>query len=445
MNRRNRVAALPVAAVASALVLAACSGGSATDPTASATGGSGSAEQVSIRAAWWGADSRNNATIAALDLYTAENPHVTINSEYAPFAGHFDKLATLTASGDMPDLVQFQYTFFPTYVENEQLLELDQFSPDVLDLSSLDEGVLQQGVVDGGRFAIPAGANTQAIIYDPEIFEAAGVDVPDRDWTWDDYAATLEALVESGEIQFGSNDFSGSDQLFDFWLTQRGKAFYGPDGTLGFEAGDLEEFWNFFGDLRDRGLVPPADITSATTGDVATYPIVTGIAAMDFAFSTVLPGIVSTAGRDLALLPYPSGGSAPGQYLIGTGITWAGAATTDHPEVVADIINFLTNDPDALAVQGLERGVPVSAAGREVISTDLGETQQHMVDFVDQTANGPLAPESRFYNAPPSGANEVTGLFLTAAQSFAFGQTGAADAAKTLVTEAQDALSRAAG
>lgn len=443
MSRKIRNVASGFVALGAAFALAACSGGGTSPETQTPRESGGAEEQISIRAAWWGSDSRNNATLAALDLYTEEHPNVTITSEYAPFSGHFDKLATLTAAGDMPDLVTFQYTFFPQYVANGQLLDLDQFSADVLDLSGVDEGVLPQGVVDGKRYAVSAGINTQAIIYDPAVFEAAGVEVPDSDWTWDDYATLLEALVDSGEIQYGSNDFSGSDQLFDFWLTQHGKGFYAEGGGLGFEAADLEGFWNFFGDLRERGLIPPADVTAATTGDVATYPLVTGSAAMDMAFSTVLPGLTSTAGRELELLAYPNGGDSPGQYLVGTGITWAGAATTDHPEVVADIINFLTNDPAALAVLNLERGVPISTLGRETIEPNLDEVEQHMVSYVDSVANGPLATESVFYNAPAAGASEVTGLFTTSAQSASFGQASVADAAADFVAQAEEALDRA--
>lgn len=438
---RRRWAAAGVAAAVS-LSLAACSTGTpAPSGPAPSESGTPSAEQIEIRATWWGGDSRNNATLEAFKLYEKAHPNVKITSEYSAFSGYFEKIATLSAGGDAPDLMQFQYAYFPQYVANGQLLDLDQYAT-VLDLSGVDEGLLQQGVVGGKRYAVPAGSNTQAVVYDPAVFADAGVDVPAPTWTWDDFARTAKELVASGKIDFAANDFSGSDQLFDFWLTQRGKTFYTADHKLGFTQEDLVEFWQFFGGLRDQKLLPPVDVTAATTGDTATYPIVTGQAAMDFAFSTLLPGLASTAGRSLAVLPYPNG-DQPGQYLIGTGITWTGSANTKHPEVVADIINFLINDPEAVKILGLERGVPITAAGRDAISADLTADQKVMVDYISQVAGAPLATESVFYNDPPAAASEVTGLFKTAMQEAAYGKASVEDAAANLITQAEEALVRA--
>lgn len=89
------------AAVAAPLLggLAACSGKEEeppADPNAPAT----------VEFFWWGGEARAKLTEQALDLYTSKKPHITITRTWQAFTGYYDKLATISAGGNAPDIFQ---------------------------------------------------------------------------------------------------------------------------------------------------------------------------------------------------------------------------------------------------------------------------------------------------------------------------------------------------
>lgn len=106
MNKWKRLQILALLMVFS-LLAAACSGGNGG--TGTSTGNStstknntqaegGSADNVKLRIMWWGSQPRHEATLKALEAYTAKNPHVTFEPEYSGMDGYLDKLSTQAAA-----------------------------------------------------------------------------------------------------------------------------------------------------------------------------------------------------------------------------------------------------------------------------------------------------------------------------------------------------------
>ena len=93
-TRRQTLALL--AAAGTIPVLASCG------PNASTGGGEDSG---TVRIYWWGGDLRQTMTEEALELFGAQNAEITVEPEYSEWTGYWDKLATQTAGGDMPDQI----------------------------------------------------------------------------------------------------------------------------------------------------------------------------------------------------------------------------------------------------------------------------------------------------------------------------------------------------
>ena len=49
---------------------------------------------VTLRFAWWGGDSRHEATLAAIEAYEKEHPNVKIEGEYQGYDGYYEKMIT---------------------------------------------------------------------------------------------------------------------------------------------------------------------------------------------------------------------------------------------------------------------------------------------------------------------------------------------------------------
>ena len=76
--------------------------------------------------AWWGNPTRNKNTEAMIAAYTAANPNVKISGQPGEFASYWDKLATQTAGGTAPDIIQMDMAYISEYGTRGALLDLER-------------------------------------------------------------------------------------------------------------------------------------------------------------------------------------------------------------------------------------------------------------------------------------------------------------------------------
>jgi multiple sugar transport system substrate-binding protein len=65
---------------------------------------------VTLRVSTWGNDSRLKLTQQAVDAFTAANPDIKVTVENNDWSAYWDKLATMTAGGNSPDVIQMGLT-----------------------------------------------------------------------------------------------------------------------------------------------------------------------------------------------------------------------------------------------------------------------------------------------------------------------------------------------
>lgn len=150
-NKRIMSAAMAVLMAGS---LAACGGSAsstadstAAESTSTAASTEATAEStdepVTIRITWWGGQTRHDLTQQVLDLYTSEHPNVTFEAVPSGWDGYFEKLATDTATGGMPDIVQMDYMYISTYAQNGSLADLSEYiNNGTIDASGIDEALM---------------------------------------------------------------------------------------------------------------------------------------------------------------------------------------------------------------------------------------------------------------------------------------------------------------
>ncbi len=69
--------------------------------------------------------------------------------------------------------------------------------------NDFSEGARAAATVDGQVYGVPALIDNLAIVYNKDLFQAAGVDEPTADWTWDDFRAAAKALTDPSKQQYG--------------------------------------------------------------------------------------------------------------------------------------------------------------------------------------------------------------------------------------------------
>ena len=61
----------------------------------------------------------------AIAAFNEEYPNITVNSTFLGFPEFWEKRQTEAAGGNLPDVMQFDYSYLRQYSENGLLLDLD--------------------------------------------------------------------------------------------------------------------------------------------------------------------------------------------------------------------------------------------------------------------------------------------------------------------------------
>ncbi|MDT0443493.1 ABC transporter substrate-binding protein [Streptomyces johnsoniae] len=133
------------------------------------------------------------------DAFREAHPDIELEARgiAAPNWGTFaNTVATQIAGGKVPDVVQVategQRLFaskglmepLDDYIANDRAL-VDAYFADVD--PRLRDWTETYSSTDGRTYYIPGGYNTAVLYCNTEVFEAAGVDLPAREWTWEEF------------------------------------------------------------------------------------------------------------------------------------------------------------------------------------------------------------------------------------------------------------------
>jgi multiple sugar transport system substrate-binding protein len=403
---------------------------------------SGAKADVGLRFAWWGGQSRAERTQKVVDLYASKHPGITVSTEYLGWGDYWPKLTTEVSGGNAPDLLQMSSDYLADYASRGVLLPLETLKVGALDISDFDPKLLGNGQINGSQYAVPSGVNAVALVVDKTAFDEAGVAAPTRDTTWAEFGTLMadfaRATQRSGMV--GTPDASGLGPVLETWLRQRNKSLYEPDGTPGFDAGDIGEWFKMWADMRAAGGVASPDVQALDHGDVDNSLLSLGKAALGFQNSNQYVASQALVKDELILAPYPrvDKDSIGGLYVKPT-MFYSLSAKSAHVEEAAALLNFILRDAEAVSILGFERGIPGSEAAREALRPSLDESNQVMVDYVAGLGDlaGELPPPE------PAGGGEVLDALLKASQEVAFGEKSPEAGGTDFVDAAKAILSRA--
>ena len=173
-------------------------------------------------------------------------------------------MTTQVAGRNLPDVMQ-RTTYLGEWVQRGLLLPLDGFAESgLLDLSTIADAQLSGGMIDGKIYAISLGTNSLAMVFDPELFEKAGVEIPDTWYTWDEWVALCHEIHDKLGI-FGAGGNFQNEHIFKTWLKEHGVWLYNEDQTaLGYEDDQLYvDFFKMLLGLQKSGAMPTLEWETA--------------------------------------------------------------------------------------------------------------------------------------------------------------------------------------
>ncbi len=238
MRRRVLVAAL----LGVALVMVACTSG---DRSGSSSG-SGSGEPVTITL-WHGygkVESPNGqvnhealSLQNQIDAFNASHPDIHVDDVFCCSNDNALEKLTVALQGDLQPDITYQYgTSMAQIATAPGVMDLAPLTQDqAYDWNDFFAGVRAAGTIDGKVLGVPAQVGNLAVIYNADLFAAAGLDAPGPDWTWDDFVAAAKAISDPATQTFGmAFPADGSEDTvwhFDAMLWEAGGDILTQDNT----------------------------------------------------------------------------------------------------------------------------------------------------------------------------------------------------------------------
>ena len=433
LNRRQfLIGAGGLAAAATTMGLSACAPGSSGGGS---QGGGGQGGGTNLALAWWGNPTRNKNTQAMIDAYMKANPDVKISGQPGEFNSYWDKLATQTAGGQAPDIIQMDMNYIAEYGTRGALLDLSK-----VDTSKFVEGTVDSGKINDKLVGINAGINSALIFANPKVFEKAKMDMPDdKTWTWDQMIEVGAEVASKAGVPFGVAALLQSDALFGTFVRQHGKELFTPDG-LGFDVAEAQAWYDFLlKGQKAKAFGTPEQVSEEQPKPLDQSAIVVGNAAMQYYNSNQLEAVTAAAGGELMKMlrgPSLAGKATERKTWYKASMLWSASAKTKNPEAAIAWINWFANTPDAANIDLAERGIPPNAEILAEVKPKLSPAQQAVAKYIEdikpEVGTTPIAP-------PPGGGTIQTVIFRHGTDVL-FGKTSSAEGAQKFVDEMKSNL-----
>jgi ABC-type glycerol-3-phosphate transport system substrate-binding protein len=222
-------------ASAAAVALAACGSG---DDDKSTSGGTVKLRFLSL--AWQTESVKANKDIVA--KWNAAHPDIQIEYVQGDWDSVHDQLLTSFEGGDAPDIFHYESASIGEFAGQGYLADLSGLvSADMK--GQISQGVWDSVTFDGKVSAVPFLLESQVVLANKKLLDAAGVAVPTADapWTWDDFQANAKKLTKAGTYGVAWALKSPTNRVMNLALNYDGKFFYTDGGKTEVKVGDAEK------------------------------------------------------------------------------------------------------------------------------------------------------------------------------------------------------------
>lgn len=169
-------------------------------------------------------DAQKEMIQSLMDGFNASQDEYEATHVYVPFSDYEKQLTLGIASGELPDLVILDGCSMASFI---QLGLFGDISDADINWDEYIEGPLESTMMDGKHYGIPFATNCTALYYNKDMFDAAGIDYPDENTTWDEFHEMAKALTKDGVYGFGNTATNTDEGTFQClqWLYTAGGSY----------------------------------------------------------------------------------------------------------------------------------------------------------------------------------------------------------------------------
>ncbi|PNV60093.1 hypothetical protein C0033_20775 [Clostridium sp. chh4-2] len=396
-----------------------------------------SADKLGI--SWWGTQAVHEFTLEVCEKYT-EKSGTELEAVYASWGDYWQKMNTLSAAGDLPDIMRQDYAVITQYADKGLLEPLDSYiESGKLDMSNVDPVKLEGGRINGKLYGINVGSNALCIVYDEEMIKEAGMEVPGPEMSWEDFEKfCIEFHEKTGKYGSTISDIVSNINIFEVIARSSGGTLYNEEGLgMGYDDAVLAGYFDSVKRMHDAGALPSID-TKAQQTSVEDSPFSKGEAATEIVWTDMYESLVAVKGKELGLTIIPGTGADKGMYVKPSQFLSV-TSSSDKKEEAVDFINAWVNDSDINKIIAGRRGVPISTVMAEEVAGTLKGPGQRVFEYMDLVSDyaSPIDPPN------PAGASEVNAEYTKQFEMVLFGESDSETASSKFRANAEDALKAA--
>ena len=256
--------------------------------------------------------------------------------------------------GEMPDVFWMHINEAQKYMRGDMLLNLNDYiaKDDAIDLNNYYEGIVDIYSLDGNQFALPKDHDTIALLYNKSIFDKYGVEYPNDNWTWDDYAAAAAKLQEAGKADgiYGTamNTNDGQDGWYNLIYGWGGKLISDDNKKSGMDDPKTIEAMTWLADNLIPAM-PEQNLMADTDPDVMFLSGIIGMMLQGSWMVNTFYTAENSADYAWAQIPYHdtngNGQCDEGERVsLYNGLGWAAAANTKYPDEAYSLISAFCSE-----------------------------------------------------------------------------------------------------
>lgn len=306
---------------------------------------------------WDNAQRRGMEAVAA--AYMEQNPDVVVQVQVTSWDEYWTKLDAAAESNQLPDIFWMHTNQILKYADYGMLADVtdlyDEEDPEYYQKHFSEISQDNAKGTDGRLYGVPKDKDTICLVYNKEMFDAAGVEYPNENWTWDDLTAASAAIFEkTGKYGY----MAYADDQLGYWnfVYQAGGHILNEEKTkAGFTDPATRKGMEFYINLQKEPWCPDQRYFAETNPGTA---FLSEQGAMylegNWNLMSMMENNKAMEGKwDVAVLPKcPDPVNGDGRATISNGLCYSTGARGKNLEYAKDFLKFAGSEEGQRA-QGL--------------------------------------------------------------------------------------------
>lgn len=366
---------------------------------------------------------------------------IKVNYESVPWDDAANKLTTMGASRNMPDVMTTWAGWLGQFTEANWVLPIDKYVDPIRDeFTDVVTKITWKGEKElyGATYTVPDGMMVKGVFVRKDWAKEAGLNLdPTKGWTYEEYFDAIAKMSDPDNKRYGSS-YRGARGAFDPLLVYlegfNGGKLYADDGSILINSPECQQGYKTWTDIYLKGYAPKDSLNWGFTEMVDNFT--GGLTATLINDSEVAPTCeAKMQPEQWMVMPMPRSKDGKIYNTVNSPYAYSIAANSQHQDEAWKLIEFMTKPENNIKYCKMGGLIPIK---KDVANDPTYGLDGPYAAFVQQLNDPNLVVPCAF------GPFDVTdlhqGLLHEATQKYLLGQTDAETALNTICSALEERM-----